>query len=271
MKADKYESKTAADKTLKETPISRRGLFAALAVAAGLGLLGADDAFGWDYWGQNAGIGQGFWDAYGMLNSHVGRSRSYTNPSAKCMGYATSWCEWTCWPGTQQLRCALNLQIECDYENTLWYHLSFYPLSACGDTNYGTSHRLWYDNGEDDNRGRIYEDAPDDSHKILDFNCDLKNNYAGCPSPGQQATFNTGWERRSYKDTSKWYRRTGSGFSHSFAAWFELRDIRIDKVWHSEWGAKAFGTGWCATSFPAIPHGSRQDFFGMGLPCSRRR
>lgn len=142
MKADKYESKTAADKTLKETPISRRGLFAALAVAAGLGLLGADDAFGWDYWGQNAGIGQGFWDAYGMLNSHVGRSRSYTNPSAKCMGYATSWCEWTCWPGTQQLRCALNLQIECDYENTLWYHLSFYPLSACGDTNYGTSHRL---------------------------------------------------------------------------------------------------------------------------------
>ena len=263
MKADKYESKTAADKTLKETPISRRGLFAALAVAAGLGLLGADDAFGWDYWGQNAGIGQGFWDAYGMLKGHVGRSRSYTNPSAKCMGYATSWCEWTCWPGTQQLRCALNLQIECDYENTLWYHLSFYPLSACGDTNYGTSHRLWYDNGEDDNRGRIYEDAPDDSHKILDFNCDLTNNYSGCPSPGQQATFNTGWERRSYKDTSKWYRRTGSGFSHSFAAWLELRDIRIDKVWHSEWGAKAFGTGWCATSFPAIPHGSRQDFFGI--------
>ena len=51
MKADKYESKIAADKTLKETPISRRGLFAALAVAAGLGLLGADDAFGWDYVG----------------------------------------------------------------------------------------------------------------------------------------------------------------------------------------------------------------------------
>ena len=263
MKVDKCDSEAATDKTLKETSISRRGLFAALAVAAGLGLLGADDAFGWDYWGQNAGIGQGFWDAYGMLNGYVGRSRSYKNPGAKCMGYATSWCEWTCWPGTQQLRCALNLQIECDYENTLWYHLSFYPLSACGDTNYGTSHRLWYDNGEDDNRGRIYEDVPNEAHKILNFNCDLINSYAGCPSPAQQATFNTGWEHRSYKDTSKWYRRTGNGFSHSFAAWFELRDIRIDKVWHSEWGAKAFGTGWCATGFPAIPHGSRQDFFGM--------
>lgn len=246
-----------------EFSFSRRGFLAGLAVIAGLGLLGAEDAFGWDYWGQNAGIGQGFWDAYGMLNSYVGRSRSYKNPSAKCMGYATDWCEWTCWPGTQQLRCAINLQIECDYENTLWYHLSFYPLSACGDTNYGSSHRLWYDNGEDDNRGYIYEDVPDKAHTILNFNCDLKNDYAGCPPPAQQATFNTGWERRSYKDTGKWYRRTGGGFSHSFASWFELRDIRIDKVWHSEWGAKAFGTGWCATSFPAIPHGSRQDFFGM--------
>lgn len=246
-----------------EPCFSRRGFLAGLAVIAGLGLLGAKDAFGWDYWGQNAGIGQGFWDAYGMLNGYVGRSRSYKNPSAKCMGYATSWCEWTCWPGTQQLRCALNLQIECDYENTLWYHLSFYPLSACGDTNYGTSRRLWFDNGTDDNRGVVYEDAPGEGYRILNYSCDLRNDYAGCPSPAQQATFNTWWERRSYKDTGKWYRRTGDGFSHSFASWFELRNIMIDKVMHSEWGAKAFGTGWCATSFPAIPHGSRQDFFGM--------
>ena len=186
------------------------------------------------------------------------------------MGYATSWCEWTCWPGTQQLRCALNLQIECDYENTLWYHLSFYPLSACGDTNYGTSHRLWYDNGEDNNRGRIYEDAPDDSHKILDFNCDLTNNYAGCPSPGQQATFNTGWERRSYKDTSKWYRRTGSGFSHSFAAWFELRDIRIDKGLAQRMGRQGI---WYGLVRDQLPRNSARVASGLlrdGLPCSRR-
>lgn len=41
MKADKFSSKIAADKTIKGTPISRRGLFAAVAGAAGLTGLGA--------------------------------------------------------------------------------------------------------------------------------------------------------------------------------------------------------------------------------------
>ena len=56
MKADKSNCEKPADKSLMETPLSRRGLFAALAVAAGLGLLGANDALGWDYWGQKARI-----------------------------------------------------------------------------------------------------------------------------------------------------------------------------------------------------------------------
>ena len=65
MKACNYDNEAAVDRPLRETPISRRGLFAALAVAAGLGLLGADDALGWDYWGQKAAIAQGAWDTYG--------------------------------------------------------------------------------------------------------------------------------------------------------------------------------------------------------------
>ena len=56
MRSDKNNSEKPAGESLIETPLSRRGLFAALAVAAGLGLLGANDALGWDYWGQNARI-----------------------------------------------------------------------------------------------------------------------------------------------------------------------------------------------------------------------
>lgn len=147
MSAGKNGSKAAVDKSLKETPISRRGLFAALAVAAGLGLLGADDALGWDYWGQNATIAQGAWDTYGMIGGKINCCKGRSNPTNQCMRWANDWTAWYAfrYAYVQILRYALNFQVECDYENELWFHLSFYPLTACGDDNYNPNgKRLWH-------------------------------------------------------------------------------------------------------------------------------
>ena len=119
MRFDKHDDGKSEGSSLGDTPITRRGLFAALAVAAGLGLLGADTALGWDYWGQNAAIGQGAWDAYGMLNGKINCCRGRSNPINQCMGWANGWTEWYAfrYAYVQILRYALNLQVECDYEN----------------------------------------------------------------------------------------------------------------------------------------------------------
>ena len=70
-----------------------------------------------------------------------------SNPINQCMGWANGWTEWYAfrYAYVQILRYALNLRVECDYENELWFHLSFYPLTACGDDNYNPrGHRLWF-------------------------------------------------------------------------------------------------------------------------------
>lgn len=245
MKADKYESKTAADKTLKETPISRRGLFAALAVAAGLGLLGADDAFGWDYWGQNAGIGQGAWDMYGMINGKINCCKGRSNPVNQCMGWANNWTEWYAfrYAYVQILRYALNLQVECDYENELWFHLSFYPLTACGDTNYNPNgERIWFA-ADHDNLGAIKEDEQENN--IVTFDGNLTNEELGVGT----GRHDTGWKHYQYNDTGKWYRRTSKDVSHRWCADLNIFNIYVEGVSHDEnVDALHSQTGWLTST-----------------------
>lgn len=245
MKADKYESKTAADKTLKETPISRRGLFAALAVAAGLGLLGADDAFGWDYWGQNAGIGQGAWDMYGMINGKINCCKGRSNPVNQCMGWANNWTEWYAsrYAYVQILRYALNLQVECDYENELWFHLSFYPLTACGDTNYNPNgKRIWFA-ADHDNLGAIKEDEQENN--IVTFDGNLTNEELGVGT----GRHDTGWKHYQYNDTGKWYRRTSKDVSHRWCADLNIFNIYVEGVSHDEnVDALHSQTGWLTST-----------------------
>ena len=62
-------------------------------------------------------------------------------------GWANDWTEWYAFRYAYRPDPAIRpeLQVECDYENELWFHLSFYPLTACGDDNYNpTAKRIWF-------------------------------------------------------------------------------------------------------------------------------
>lgn len=245
MRSVKNNSEKPADKSLIETPVSRRGLFAALAVAAGLGLLGADDALGWDYWGQNARINQGAWDMYGMLNGKINCCKGRSNPANQCMGWANNWTEWYAfrYSYVQILRYALNLQVECDYENELWFHLSFYPLTACGDTNYNPDgKRIWFAGG-DDNLGAIKEDEQENN--IVTFDGDLINEELGVGT----GRHDTGWKHYQYHDTGKWYRRTSKDVSHRWCADLNIFNIYVEGVSHDETvDALHSQTGWLTST-----------------------
>ena len=245
MRSVKNNSEKPADKSLIETPVSRRGLFAALAVAAGLGLLGADDALGWDYWGQNARINQGAWDMYGMLNGKINCCKGRSNPANQCMGWANNWTEWYAfrYSYVQILRYALNLQVECDYENELWFHLSFYPLTACGDTSYNPDgKRIWFAGG-DDNLGAIKEDEQENN--IVTFDGDLINEELGVGT----GRHDTGWKHYQYHDTGKWYRRTSKDVSHRWCADLNIFNIYVEGVSHDETvDALHSQTGWLTST-----------------------
>lgn len=245
MRSDKNNSEKPADKSLMETPLSRRGLFAALAVAAGLGLLGANDALGWDYWGQNARINQGAWDTYGMINGKINCCRGRSNPVNQCMGWANDWTEWYAfrYAYVQILRYALNLQIECDYENELWFHLSFYPLTACGDTNYNPNgKRIWFA-ADHDNLGAIKEDEQENN--IVTFDGNLTNEELGVGT----GRHDTGWKHYQYHDTGKWYRRTSKDVSHRWCADLNIFNIYVEGVSHDETvDALHSQTGWLTST-----------------------
>lgn len=245
MKADKSNCEKPAQKSLMETPLSRRGLFAALAVAAGLGLLGANDALGWDYWGQNARINQGAWDMYGMINGKINCCRGRSNPVNQCMGWANDWTEWYAfrYAYVQILRYALNLQIECDYENELWFHLSFYPLTACGDTNYNPDgKRIWFA-ADHDNLGAIKEDEQENN--IVTFDGNLTNEELGVGT----GRHDTGWKHYQYHDTGKWYRRTSKDVSHRWCADLNIFNIYVEGVLHNETvDALHSQTGWLTST-----------------------
>lgn len=245
MKADKSNCEKPAGKSLMETPLSRRGLFAALAVAAGLGLLGANDALGWDYWGQNARINQGAWDMYGMINGKINCCRGRSNPANQCMGWANDWTEWYAfrYAYVQILRYALNFQVECDYENELWFHLSFYPLTACGDTNYNPDgKRIWFKEHHD-NLGAIKED--DQENNIVIFDGNLTNEELGAGT----GRHDTGWKHYQYHDTGKWYRRTSKDVSHRWCADLNIFNIHVEGVLHGETvDALHSQTGWLTST-----------------------
>lgn len=245
MKADKSNCEKPADKPLMETPLSRRGLFAALAVAAGLGLLGANDALGWDYWGQNARINQGAWDMYGMINGKINCCKGRSNPVNQCMGWANDWTEWYAfrYAYVQILRYALNFQVECDYENELWFHLSFYPLTACGDTNYNPNgKRIWFKEHHD-NLGAIKED--DQENNIVTFDGNLTNEELRVGT----GRHDTGWKHYQYHDTGKWYRRTSKDVSHRWCADLNIFNIHVEGVLHGETvDALHSQTGWLTST-----------------------
>ena len=119
------------------TPISRRGLLAALAIAAGLGLAGLAYADTDESHGAGRG-GHYYWGDWNNGALYNGNG----------FGCATHWLEWDAHAG-QTLRVAMAVELSSNYSNPLYECCCMHPFSQCGDTNNLNTHRLWYPRYQD--------------------------------------------------------------------------------------------------------------------------
>ena len=141
------------------TPVSRRGFLAALAIAAGLGLMGASDALA--YAPVDFGPGAGYIGPSkesGDL-THPDRTRGAND---RWFGYANNWDLWNIYNDySHRLGYAFAMVFECDWSDELYDHIVFRPFYYCISycaTNPWRGYWLGRDDG-DDNKGTCYIDG----------------------------------------------------------------------------------------------------------------
>lgn len=139
-------------------PISRRGLFAALAVAAGLGIMSSTQAYALA--AQNFGLGQ--WIGNKWVNGHI--SGEITHPHADrgvndyFFGKSTNAGAWNVDRyGYQKLQAEFACVVECDWSDELYDHIVFRPFYYCAslDSSYGKPLWLGASDG-DDNKSYVF-------------------------------------------------------------------------------------------------------------------
>lgn len=139
-------------------PISRRGLFAALAVAAGLGILSSTQAYALA--AQNFGLGQ--WIGNKWVNGHI--SGEITHPHADrgvndyFFGKSTNADAWNVDRyGYRKLQAEFACVVECDWSDELYDHIVFRPFYYCAslDSSYGKPLWLGASDG-DDNKSYVF-------------------------------------------------------------------------------------------------------------------
>lgn len=139
-------------------PISRRGLFAALAVAAGLGILSRTQAYALA--AQNFGLGQ--WIGNKWVNGHI--SGVITHPHVDrgvndyFFGKSTNNGAWNVDRyGYQKLQAEFACVVECDWSDELYDHIVFRPFYYCAslDSSYGKPLWLGASDG-DDNKSYVF-------------------------------------------------------------------------------------------------------------------
>lgn len=139
-------------------PISRRGLFAALAVAAGLGILSSTQAYALA--AQNFGRGQ--WIGNKWVNGHI--SGEITHPHLQrgvndyYFGKSTNNGAWNATAnGSQKLIAEFACVVECDWSDELYDHIVFRPFYYCAslDSSYGKPLWLGASDG-DDNKSYVF-------------------------------------------------------------------------------------------------------------------
>ena len=139
-------------------PISRRGLFAAIAVAAGFGILSSTQAYALA--AQNFGLGQ--WIGNKWVNGHI--SGKITHPHADrgvndyFFGKSTNAGAWNVDRyGYQKLQAEFACVVECDWSDELYDHIVFRPFYYCAslDSSYGKPLWLGASDG-DDNKSYVF-------------------------------------------------------------------------------------------------------------------
>lgn len=140
------------------TPISRRGLFAALAVAAGLGIMSSTQAYALA--AQNFGLGQ--WIGNKWVNGHI--SGVITHPHVDrgvndyFFGKSTNAGAWNVDRyGYQKLQAEFACVVECDWSDELYDHIVFRPFYYCASLDKSYGKPLWLGASDgDDNRSYVF-------------------------------------------------------------------------------------------------------------------
>ncbi|MFQ7045888.1 MAG: RICIN domain-containing protein [Collinsella sp.] len=138
-------------------PISRRGLFAALAVAAGLGILSSTQAYALA--AQNFGRGQ--WIGNKWVNGHISGVITHPHPDRGVNDYffgkSTNNGAWNATAnGSQKLIAEFACVVECDWSDELYDHIVFRPFYYCASLN-PNGRPLWFGSEDgDDNRSYVF-------------------------------------------------------------------------------------------------------------------
>ena len=138
-------------------PISRRGLLAALAIAAGLGIMRKTRAYALA--AQN--FGRGEWIGNKWENGHISGAITHPHPQRGVNDYffgkSTNNGAWNVTAnGSQKLIAEFACVVECDWSDELYDHIVFRPYYYCASLS-PNGHHLWYGEADgDDNRSYVF-------------------------------------------------------------------------------------------------------------------
>ena len=224
----------------RDFAFSRRGLFAALAVVAGLGAVPARSAlanelvFRGDHITPGRGaFGQSFTSGdYIHCITHPDRT---TNANNYGLGYACGWVSWVCadnftyqgWNSSylQALRYSLCLLVQCDYSNELYDHIKAHPYMACGDINRQNPRRLWKNIYMDDNHGILFLN----NAQLSTFQGDMLNLSAGArQSVNNSDWIDVGYDDYAYTKPEFFLRRAANPAVNTFRAEVDINNVMRD-------------------------------------------
>lgn len=224
----------------RDFAFSRRGLFAALAVVAGLGAVPARSAlanelvFRGDHITPGRGaFGKSFTSGdYIHCITHPDRT---TNTNNYGLGYACGWVSWVAadkftyqgWNSSylQALRYSLCLLVQCDYSNELYDHIKAHPYMACGDINRQQPRRLWKNIDMDDNHGVLFLN----NAQLSTFSGDMLNLSAGeRQSVNNSDWIDVGYDDYAYTKPEFFLRRAANPAVNTFRAEVDINNVMRD-------------------------------------------
>lgn len=224
----------------RDFAFSRRGLFAALAVVAGLGAVPARSALANElvFRGDHITPGRGaFGKSFTSGNyihciTHPDRT---TNTNNYGLGYACGWVSWVAadkftyqgWNSSylQALRYSLCLLVQCDYSNELYDHIKAHPYMACGDINRQNPRRLWKNINMDDNHGVLFLN----NAQLSTFSGDMLNLSAGeRQSVNNSDWIDVGYDDYAYTKPEFFLRRAANPAVNTFRAEVDINNVMRD-------------------------------------------
>ena len=224
----------------RDYAFSRRGLFAALAVVAGLGAVPARSAMAneLEFRGEHIAPGRGAFGKSFTSGNHIHcitHPDCTTNANNYGLGYACGWVAWVAadkftyqgWNSSslQALRYSLCLLVQCDYSNELYDHIKAHPYMACGDINRQSSLRLWKNIYMDDNHGILFLN----NAQLSTFSGDMLNLSAGArQSVNNKDWIDVGYDDYAYTKPEFFLRRAANPAVNTFRAEVDINNVMRD-------------------------------------------